>query len=170
MDFPTYGPSGSKNLMLDFRISIGRDVAQSPIVLDQDGDGIADKDDNCPDTPNPDQADLDGDGLGDACDEEDPDSAMVLTLTMVDSARNARPLGSLPSDVLQDIPASVVIHWPSVSNRTYTVWRATTLTQNLGGFERVAEGIAGSPPRNYYPDATATNEVRYFYRVQLIRP
>lgn len=35
---------------------------------DQDGDGIPDGEDNCPDSPNPDQADLDGDGIGDVCD------------------------------------------------------------------------------------------------------
>lgn len=38
------------------------------ILLDSDGDGIPDADDNCPFTPNPDQADTDGDGVGDACD------------------------------------------------------------------------------------------------------
>jgi hypothetical protein len=37
---------------------------------DRDGDGIPDEEDNCVDTPNPDQADLDGDGLGDACDDD----------------------------------------------------------------------------------------------------
>ncbi|MEI8358572.1 MAG: substrate-binding domain-containing protein, partial [Deltaproteobacteria bacterium] len=37
---------------------------------DQDGDGIPDCDDNCPDVFNPDQADVDGDGVGDACDTE----------------------------------------------------------------------------------------------------
>ncbi len=39
-------------------------------VPDADDDGIADRDDNCVDVPNPDQADLDGDGVGDACDTE----------------------------------------------------------------------------------------------------
>jgi uncharacterized repeat protein (TIGR01451 family) len=41
---------------------------------DTDGDGAYDSTDNCPDTPNPDQADIDGDALGDAC---DPSSAVI---------------------------------------------------------------------------------------------
>jgi len=36
---------------------------------DTDGDGVPDSLDNCPTTPNPDQADADGDGVGDACDQ-----------------------------------------------------------------------------------------------------
>jgi len=35
---------------------------------DDDGDGINNSNDNCPNTPNPDQDDTDGDGVGDACD------------------------------------------------------------------------------------------------------
>lgn len=37
-------------------------------VADGDGDGVPDGDDNCVDTPNPDQSDGDGDGIGTACD------------------------------------------------------------------------------------------------------
>ena len=37
-------------------------------VADRDGDGVPDSIDNCPNTPNPNQADADGDHVGDACD------------------------------------------------------------------------------------------------------
>ncbi len=42
----------------------------APPGHDEDGDGVADAVDNCPQLPNADQADLDGDGVGDACDPE----------------------------------------------------------------------------------------------------
>ena len=41
-------------------------------IPDSDMDGIADQDDNCPNTPNPDQADSDGDGVGDVCENMPP--------------------------------------------------------------------------------------------------
>lgn len=39
-----------------------------PQYADNDCDGLANRDDNCPDVVNPDQSDADGDGIGDVCD------------------------------------------------------------------------------------------------------
>ncbi len=38
-----------------------------PVLPDTDGDGVIDAEDNCPTTPNPDQADENMNGFGDAC-------------------------------------------------------------------------------------------------------
>ncbi|MFC1684830.1 choice-of-anchor L domain-containing protein [Pseudomonadota bacterium] len=44
-------------------------------VVDVDGDGVPDADDNCATVANPEQTDVDGDGVGDACDLTPPPPA-----------------------------------------------------------------------------------------------
>jgi len=46
-------------------------------VVDTDGDGIADANDNCPVNSNPNQADFDGDGMGDVCDTDDDNDGVL---------------------------------------------------------------------------------------------
>ncbi len=63
--FATDGSTSSTGWYVD-------DIALSGLAAngqpDADGDGVSDDLDNCPNVPNPDQADLDNDDLGDACD------------------------------------------------------------------------------------------------------
>jgi len=47
---------------------------------DTDGDGVEDCVDNCPAISNPDQVDSNGNGLGDACDSDDPDGMVWVSI------------------------------------------------------------------------------------------
>ena len=52
-------------------VAIKTSVETRLMLTDTDSDGVPDSLDNCPLTPNPDQANEDGDSLGDACDSEE---------------------------------------------------------------------------------------------------
>ncbi len=55
-------------------INAANDSYLSPLynpIVDDDGDGVSNDSDNCPQASNADQVDSDGDGIGDACDEPD---------------------------------------------------------------------------------------------------
>jgi hypothetical protein len=66
---------------------------------DRDSDGVPNTQDNCPDTPNQDQADSDGDGLGDLCDPETTVSIDVKPGTD-NNTISARATGSVPMALL----------------------------------------------------------------------
>jgi hypothetical protein len=49
----------------------GEDTEEEVVAPDDDEDGVANSEDNCPELSNTDQTDTDGDGEGDACDSDD---------------------------------------------------------------------------------------------------
>jgi hypothetical protein len=51
-------------------------IAYTPQPVDQDGDGVEDSDDNCPQESNAEQTDTDGDGIGNACDDDDDNDGL----------------------------------------------------------------------------------------------
>lgn len=62
--------------------------------LDSDGDAVVNATDNCPNTPNTNQADTNGDGVGDACDCNNNgvvDSADIAAHTSADTNNNGVP-------------------------------------------------------------------------------
>jgi len=57
---------------------------------DSDNDGVADAEDNCPNTANPEQTDTDGDGIGDACDTPPTETCGIPTNIAADILTNTK--------------------------------------------------------------------------------
>ena len=69
-----------------------------PPAADQDGDGIADSDDNCPVTRNADQADDDGDRIGNVCENNEASPGPVLTKIVVLTVQEGSVIVREPGD------------------------------------------------------------------------
>lgn len=102
----------------------------------------------------PDTTDTDGDGLYDW-----QEAVAGTSTTNADSSLN---INSVHSGMLDD---TVVLQWPSVSGRLYSVSLATNLQTE---FEPVATNLAADIPMNIYTVATAV-ATSAFYRVGVHR-
>ena len=71
-------------------------------LTDDDADGTEFAQDNCPDEPNPDQANLDADALGDACDPDDDGDAVLDAADNCAAAANGDQ-ANLDKDALGDV-------------------------------------------------------------------
>jgi len=71
-----------------------------PEPSDRDEDGVIDDEDNCPDTPNVDQADCNGNMIGDACDEAEcgPDRDMDTVIDAQDNCPDTPNADQLDTD------------------------------------------------------------------------
>ncbi len=78
-------------------LDAGTSICSAPNPNDTDNDGVLNPSDNCPNTPNADQADADADGKGDVCDpcpaEANPGSA-GCTVTIYEIKNGTVPAGT----------------------------------------------------------------------------
>lgn len=69
-------------------------------------------------------------------------------------------------DFATEIGTATTLVWPSVSNRTYKVWRSVNLQE---GFWQVSGSIPATPPANTYRERTAPMGLPTFYRISVER-
>ncbi|WP_210493664.1 S8 family serine peptidase [Patulibacter sp. SYSU D01012] len=146
---------------------------------DADGDGVPDAADDCPTTPNPDQADADGDGIGDACDptpggDVSPPPAPeppVATPPVADPAPAppTTPVGAPASPVAPPAPPAgsaiatpraPVLSWVRLSRGRLTRRHPLTLTFLLDRAATVRLTVQRKAGSRYRTAATVTVKAR----------
>lgn len=120
---------------------------------DYDGDGIANDLEPTSYGTDPLNSDSDQDGLSDS------QELIAGTDPTKESSTFELETGGSQSVT----PEGIVVSWASVDQRTYSLIRATNLTEGL--VHTVASDIPSTAPLNVYTDTTAVAETTYFYRI-----
>jgi YVTN family beta-propeller protein len=129
-------------------------------VIDTDGDGIDDSEDNCPSVANADQADSDEDGIGDVC--EAPVLSSVSPNTV---SRNATASLTLTGQNFQSGMTAAITPYPAgVVVQSLTVNTPTSATLSVNVLSTAPVGTRGI--RITSPDGVSTSTLNRAIRVQ----
>jgi hypothetical protein len=151
------------------------DVVSDRDLRDDDGDGVANWQDNCPEVPNADQTDSDGDGAGNACDclPTNPGYAATLDDDLFDSDTGtlvgvsgtwAVSGGGL---FRQTAPDGKAFSWvPGASSAAHFI--STTMKVNAAGTAALGHNAAGVILRAQ--NLTASAGTAYLCGVDLAAP
>ncbi|MEN0047155.1 MAG: LamG-like jellyroll fold domain-containing protein [Bacteroidota bacterium] len=144
---------------------------------DRDGDGVCDTDDNCPNTPNPNQADSDGDGIGDVCDSSEPtlgtcDNPIVIGCGSNISGNTADGENNFGSTTTPVGTGPELVYELNITEKTNVSISLTNLQADLdlflgrncvvGDFQ-LLEGGSSSTPGNEDEDISIELEVGKYY-------
>lgn len=123
-------------------------------LLDTDGDGVIDGDDNCPATPNSTQADTDGDGFGDAC---EPVALPYDTETTLSASPSPAVVGQpLSFTVTVHNVGSALVQGVIATTRLPSTMTFTSLTSSQGSCTRSSLGAIECKLGNLGTSASAT--------------
>ena len=140
---------GIYNLLVNNNISGNINISNNPfgcssvddIILtcgpqqnDSDNDGIADGQDNCPETPNSTQTDIDGDGFGEVCDCNDNDATINQSSEEIADGLDNDCDGAI--DLSIQCQENIVVNIPMGETQTNVSWTpATVISHCQWGFE-----------------------------------
>jgi putative Ig domain-containing protein/thrombospondin type 3 repeat protein/galactose oxidase-like protein len=120
-------------------------------IIDTDGDGIPDGQDNCPTVPNPNQADSNGNGIGDACDPTPMPTAFNNKVTTTSAVAPPATSAGFTTNPQEPIVITGTVTFNPVSGTPYFAVRPTafnliprvklTGTTQLIDADRVPEGL-----------------------------
>ena len=122
---------------------------------DTDGDGLTDREE-CQQGTDPVNPDSDWDGISD----HDEVIAGTCPTNYASRFELSTPMQSL-------LPSKIVIQWPSVSDRTYSIWRSTNL---MNSFLILNSNLPATPPVNSYTDTYLQVDRQQFYRLKVKSP
>ena len=130
----------------------GLDAPDSLALLfepDTDDDGVPDSTDNCPLTPNPDQADSDGDGVGDVCDFEFAAGGVFVIGDRTNHATGAR-VNFWGAQWAKNNPVSGVA---SRGHNSFKGFAKAPALPQCGDVWTTRPGNSSKPPKGPLPDA-----------------